>query len=84
LGLLSEPILHVTDNRWDLGDDCKEEEDGGGGGWRKRRTLCFAPAGWGGVVVGKRLLPVQSHAIEWARDWVRVIAALHHTIDKVE
>jgi len=37
-----------------------------------------------GVVVGKRLPPLQSHAIEWARGWVRVIAALHHTIDKVE
>ena len=36
------------------------------------------------VVVGKRLPPLQSHAIEWARDWVRVIAALHHAIDKVE
>jgi len=35
-------------------------------------------------VVGKRLPPLQSHAIEWARDWVRVIAALHHAIDKVE
>ena len=37
-----------------------------------------------GVVVGKRLPPLQSHAIEWVRDWVRVIAALHHAIDKVE
>jgi hypothetical protein len=35
-------------------------------------------------VVGKRLPPLQSHAFEWARDWVRVIAALHHAIDKVE
>jgi len=35
-------------------------------------------------VVGKRLPPLQSHAIEWVRDWVRVIAALHHAIDKVE
>jgi len=35
-------------------------------------------------VVGKRLPPLQSHAIECARDWVRVIAALHHAIDKVE
>jgi hypothetical protein len=34
--------------------------------------------------VGKWLPPLQSHAIEWARDWVRVIAALHHAIDKVE
>jgi len=33
-------------------------------------------------VVGKRLSPLQSHAIEWVRDWVRVIAALHHAIDK--
>jgi len=36
------------------------------------------------VVVGKRLPPLQSHAFEWVRDWVRVIAALHHAIDKVE
>jgi len=39
-------------------------------------------------VVGKRLPLPQIHAIEWVRewvrDWVRVIAALHHTIDKVE
>jgi len=35
-------------------------------------------------VVGKRLPPLQSHAFEWVRDWVRVIAALHHAIDKVE
>jgi len=33
-------------------------------------------------VVGKRLSPLQSHAIEWVHDWVRVIAALHHAIDK--
>jgi hypothetical protein len=36
------------------------------------------------AVVGKRLPPLQSHAFEWVRDWVRVIAALHHAIDKVE
>jgi len=36
------------------------------------------------VVVGKRLPRLQSHAFEWVRDWVRVIAALHHAIDKVE
>jgi len=35
-------------------------------------------------VVGKRLPPLQSHAIEWVRDWVRVIVALHHAIGKVE
>jgi len=35
-------------------------------------------------VVGKLLQPLQSHAFEWARNWVSVIAALHHTIDKVE
>jgi len=35
-------------------------------------------------VVGKRLPPLHSHAFEWVRDWVRVIAALHHAIDKVE
>jgi len=34
--------------------------------------------------VGKRLPPLQSQAFEWVRDWVRVIAALHHAIDKVE
>jgi hypothetical protein len=57
---------------------------GRGGGWWKRRTACFAPGGLGGVVVGKRLPPLQSHAIEWVRDRVGVIAAPHHTIDKVE
>jgi len=36
------------------------------------------------VVVGKRLPRVQSHAFEWVRDWVRVIAALHHTINQVD
>jgi hypothetical protein len=38
----------------------------------------------GDVVVGKRLPLLQSHAFEWVRDWVRVIEALHHAIDKVE
>jgi hypothetical protein len=36
------------------------------------------------AVVGKRLPPLQSHAFEWVRDSVNVIAALHHAIDKVE
>jgi len=36
------------------------------------------------VVVGKRLPPLRSHAFEWVRDWVTVIAALHQPIDKVE
>jgi len=35
-------------------------------------------------VVGKLLTTVQSHAIGWVHDWVRVIAAPHLTIDKVE
>jgi len=35
-------------------------------------------------VVGKRLPPLESHAFEWVRDWLRVISALHHAIDKVE
>jgi len=35
-------------------------------------------------VLGKRLPPLQSHTLEWVRDWVRVIAALHHTINHVE
>jgi len=70
---------------WGYGDDGKdEEEDGRSGGWQKRRTMCFAPGGWGGVVVGKRLPPLQTHAFEWVRDWVRVIPALHHAINKVE
>jgi hypothetical protein len=38
----------------------------------------------GTALVGKRLPPPQSHAFEWVRDWVRVLTALHHTIDKVE
>jgi hypothetical protein len=37
-----------------------------------------------GSVVRKRLPPLQSHAFELVRDWIRVIAALHHAIDKVE
>jgi hypothetical protein len=48
------------------------------------RTIGAHVGGGTDVVVGKRLPPLQSHAIEWARDWVRVIAALHHAIDKVE
>jgi len=35
-------------------------------------------------VVGKWPPPLQIDAFEWARDWVRVIAALHNAIDKVE
>jgi hypothetical protein len=35
-------------------------------------------------VVGKRLPTLQSYAFEWVRDWIRVIAARHHAIDKVE
>jgi len=34
--------------------------------------------------VGKRLAPQQSHAFKWVRDCVRVIAADHHAINKVE
>jgi len=37
-----------------------------------------------GIVLGKRLPPLQSYVFEWVRDWVRVIAALHHAIDKFE
>jgi len=44
----------------------------------------FAPGGRGGVVVGKWLPPLQCHPFEWVWDWVRVIAALHHAMDKVE
>jgi len=36
------------------------------------------------AVVGKWHPALQSHAFEWVRDWVRVVAALHHAIDKVE
>jgi hypothetical protein len=35
-------------------------------------------------VVGKRLLSLQSHTGGFKRDWVRIIGALHHAIDKVE
>jgi len=59
--LLLELILHVTDNGWDLGDT--RSRSGRGGGWRKRRTACVTPDGWGGVVVGKWLPPLQSHAL---------------------
>jgi len=45
-----------------------------------RQIVFNLPAG----EVGKRLPPLQSHAFEWARDWVTVIAALHPAIDKVE
>ena len=34
--------------------------------------------------VGTRLPPLQSHAIQWVRDGVRVIVALHQAINKVE
>jgi hypothetical protein len=34
--------------------------------------------------VGKRLPPLHTHRFECVGDWVRVIAALHHAIDKVE
>jgi hypothetical protein len=43
----------------------------------------FPLGGWGGVEVRKHLPPLPSHACEWVRDWVRVIAALHHAINKV-
>jgi len=57
-------MLRITGGILGIRDDGKdEEEDGGRGGWRKRRTACFAPGGWGGVVVGKRLPPLQSHAL---------------------
>jgi len=36
------------------------------------------------VVVGIWPPPLQSDPNEWVRDWVRVIAALHHAIDTVE
>jgi len=46
-------------------------------------ALCLSHQRHSGVV-GKWLPPLQSHAFRWLRDWVRVIAALHHVIDKVE
>ena len=52
-----------------------------------RQSMCIYITSYCGgfaAVVGKLLPPLQSHAIEWARDWVRVIVALHHAIDKVE
>jgi len=78
-------MLRKTGGILGIRDDGKEEEGDGerGGGWRKRRTQCFPLGGWGGVVVGKRLPPLQSHAFDWVSDWVRVIAALHHAIDNV-
>jgi len=36
------------------------------------------------VVVGKQLGPLQRHTLEWVHVLVRVILALHHSIDKVE
>jgi hypothetical protein len=36
------------------------------------------------VVVGKRLPALQSHAIEWTHEWVRVVVALHLAIDEDE
>ena len=35
-------------------------------------------------MVGKQLPQLKSHAFEWERDWVRVLAALHQAIDKIE
>jgi len=37
-----------------------------------------------GSVMGKQLPPLQTHAFEWVLDWVTLIPALHHAIDKVE
>ena len=34
--------------------------------------------------MGKQLPPLQTHAFEWVLDWVTLIPALHHAIDKVE
>jgi hypothetical protein len=34
--------------------------------------------------VGKQLPLLQSRAVVWVRNWVWVILALHHDIDKVE
>jgi len=80
--LLSELILHVTDNGWDLGNTemtvrtrrrMAEEEN------RVLRTR------WLGRSCGGKTAPTTTKPrIEWVRDWVRVIAALHHAIDKVE
>jgi len=50
---------------------------------RRQTTMACIKAGKR-VVVGKRIPLLQSHAFEWVRDWVRVIAALHHPIDKVD
>jgi len=79
-------MLRITGGILGIRDAGKEEEEDGGwgGGWGKRRTACFALGGWGVVVVGTRLPPLYSHAIEWARHWVRLIMALHHAIDKVQ
>jgi hypothetical protein len=46
--------------------------------------VCFTLGSWGVVVAGKRRPPLQSHAFGWVRDCLRVIAAVHHAIDKVE
>jgi len=37
-----------------------------------------------GGVVGARLRQPEIHTIEWVREWVRVITAMHHAIDQVE
>jgi len=40
---------------------------------------------WLGRSCGGKTAPTTtSHAFEWVRVWVRVIAALHHAINKVE
>jgi hypothetical protein len=78
-------MLQITGGILGIQDDGKnEDEDGVREGWRMRRTPCFTPGGWGGVVVARQHPPRQSHAFEWVHNWVRVITALHHAIDKVE
>jgi hypothetical protein len=78
-------MVQITGEILGIQDDSMgKEEDGGRRGLRKWRTACVAPGDCGGVVVGKRLPLLPSHAFEWVRDRVRVIAALHHAIKKVE
>jgi hypothetical protein len=83
LRLLSMVILHGTDNGWALGDTKMTVRT------RRRRIAeeenCVLGTSWLGRSCGGKTAPTTtSHAFEWVRVWVRVIAARHHVIDKVE
>jgi hypothetical protein len=78
-GLLSELILHVTDNGWDTEMMV-----------RTRRKIaeeenCVLRTRWLRRSCGGKMAPTTTKPrIEWVRGRVRIIARVHHAIDKVE